>query len=464
MTLTGNQFFILSAVIAMAVAAGLVLFDPSSLIAIAALPIVVGGIALLWGVMNGHRFATLLHLFLTAFLMHAVFRIRDYQDKDVDFQVVIKIVLWITVTIVALIHARRWIELLRNPVNLPCFLFLIWLFMTALVAPNPTYTMVSAFTFFACVVFSAYVFSAFEAEVAFATIVLSIMLFCAVSIVVYFAIPEFGRYVYWVNQERFISPRLAGIAGSANNMALVAAFGLVATGLYVREFHRMNKLFVPASVLVCGAALLMTNSRSPLVMVILILLSVYAFTWKRLYAGLFLVSVALLLSAALLPFGQEFLLKAVSRSGDVGEVTSFTGRTEIWYAVLKLVEAQPLMGYGYASSVFVLPQHASEVGFATSHAHNVMLQLLLTTGWIGVALFVLSMAGVTLRAIVYRDRIAFGMMAFVLLNGITESSGFTTLANICSLAFGIAVSLPAPTRPAPTRVYENHYSHQRRFS
>lgn len=459
MTLTSNHFFVLSAAIAMAAAAGLVLFDPSSLITIAVLPIVVGGVALLWGVVNGHRFATLLHLFLTAFLMHAVFRIRDYQDKDVDFQVIIKIVLWITVATVAIIHARRWIELLRNPVNLPCFLFLIWLFLTALIAPNPTYTIVSAFSIFACVLFSAYVFSAFEAKDAFATIVISIIFFCAVSIVVYFAVPEFGHYVYWVNEERFVSPRLSGIAGSANNMALVAAFGLVVTGLYAREFHRMNRLFVPVSVLLCGAALLMTNSRSPLVMVILILLSTYAFTWKRLYAGLFVVSVALLLLAALIPFGQEFLLKAVSRSGDVGEVTSFTGRTEIWYAVLKLVEAQPLMGYGYASSVFILPQHASEVGFATSHAHNVMLQLLLTTGWIGVVLFTLTIAGVTLRAIVHGDRVAFGMMAFVLLNGITESSGFTTLANICSLAFGIAVALPAPMR-----AYENHYSYQRRFS
>ena len=459
MTLTSNHFFVLSAIVAMAVAAALALFDPSSLMAIAALPIVFGGIVLLWGVVNGHRFATLLHLFLTAFLMHAVFRIRDYQEKDVDFQVVIKIVLWITVGTVAIIHARRWIELLRNPINLPCFLFLMWLFLTAPIAPNPTYTLVSAFSIFACVAFSAYVFSAFEAKDAFATIVLSIMLFCAVSIVVYFAIPEFGHYVYWVNEERFISPRLAGIAGSANNMALVAAFGLVVTGLYAREFHRMNRLFVPLSVLLCGAALLMTNSRSPLVMVILILLLVYAFTWKRLYAGLFVASVALLVLAALIPFGQEFLLKAFSRSGDASEVTSFTGRTDIWYAVLKLVEAQPLMGYGYASSVFVLPQHASEVGFATSHAHNVILQLLLTTGWIGVALFTLSIAGVTLRAIVYRDRVAFGMVAFVLLNGITESSGFTTLANICSLAFGIAVSLPAPTR-----AHEDHHSYQRRFS
>jgi O-antigen ligase len=129
---------------------------------------------------------------------------------------------------------------------------------------------------------------------------------------------------------------------------------------------------------------------------------------------------------------------------------------------------QPWMGYGYASSVFVLPQYASEIGFTTSHAHNLMLQLLLTTGWIGVILFTLAIMGVALRAIVYRDRVAFAMTAFVLLNGITESSGFTTLANICTLAFAIAVTLPPTTYAQGSahgeETHEDDYSYHRRFS
>ena len=45
-----------------------------------------------------------------------------------------------------------------------------------------------------------------------------------------------------------------------------------------------------------------------------------------------------------------------------------------------------------------------------------------------------------IRAVVYRDRVIVVMLAFVVLNGVTESSGFMTLANICTLAFGIAVA------------------------
>jgi len=443
MILAGRDSVVLLAVVAAAVVVGALIFEPSAFLTIVALPAVAATCAVIWGVLLGTRTATLLYLFAAVFLMQAVFRVRDYQDKDVDFQVIIKIALWFTVAAIALIHARKWIGLLLQPINLPWILFLLWLFATAVVSPNPTYTLVSAFTVFACVVFCAYVFSVFEPVTIFVTIVAAIVLFCLASIVVYFAIPEFGHYVYWVNQERFISPRLAGIAGSANNMALIAAFALVVIGLYAREFHQMNRLFVPVSAIVCAAALLMTNSRTPLAMTVIILFATYILSWRRLYAAVFLVSVALLLVAAVLPFGQEMLLKTVSRSGDVGEVTSFTGRTDIWYAVLKLVELQPLTGYGYASSVFILPQHANDIGFTTSHAHNLILQLLFTTGWIGVALFTLSVIGVIVRASLHHDRTTFCMMAFVLLNGITESSGFTTLANICTLAFAIAVTFPS---------------------
>ena len=155
-------------------------------------------------------------------------------------------------------------------------------------------------------------------------------------------------------------------------------------------------------------------------------------------------------------------MKMVSRSGSVGEITSFTGRTEIWHAVLQLSAAEPWMGYGYASSVFVLPQHASQVGFATSHAHNLILQLLLTTGVIGVILFVLSVVSLMARAASQRDRTVFAMLLFVLFNGITESSGFTTLANICTIAFAIAVTMPPLQRHQES--YENHLAYQRGFS
>ncbi|MES1155321.1 MAG: O-antigen ligase family protein [Pseudorhodoplanes sp.] len=449
---------------AVAVLSGIILFDPASLISVIALPAVCGVLVLTWGVFRGNRVAVLLLLFIAIFMLQAVFRVRDYQDKDIDFQVLLKIVIWIAVVGVAFSHVTRWLSHVLVAGNIPWILFVLWLFATAVVSPSPSpaYSAVSAFTVFACVVFSAYLFSSFDEVEIFAVIVAAITAFCAISIVVYFAIPQFGHYVYWVNEQRFVSPRLAGIAGSANNMALIASFSVVVTGLYAREFHRRNVFFAPVAGLISLTALVMTISRGPLVAAMAILFIVYMLHWKRLYATFAAISVGLLGLAAIILKGEAFLMKAVSRSGDVGEITSFTGRTEIWKAVLKLSAEEPWTGYGYASSVFVLPRHVSQVGFITSHAHNMILQLLFTTGIIGVVLFLLSMTSVIVRSAIDRDRTRFAMLLFVIFNGITESSGFTTLANICSFAFAIAVTLPPLER---NRIeYENDLAYQRGFS
>lgn len=426
------------------------------LIAISVVPGVACGAALFYLALRGNRTAALLLLFGTVFLMQAVFRIRAYDDKDIDFQVIIKMALWVAVATVATVYVRRWAHLLLQPTNLPAILFILWLPLTATASSAPNYTLASAFTIVACVLTCAYVFARFPASTVFLTILASVTLFCAISIVVYFVLPEFGHYVYWLNEERFVSPRLAGIAGSANNMALIASFGIILIALEARTLYRINPLSLPAATAICGAALVMTNSRMALAMTCAIVAMMWLLNWRRLYAGLFIASTGLLAAIAILPFGQDALLKAVSRSGTVGEVTSFTGRTEIWYTVLKLAQLQPWMGYGYGSSVFVLPEHTDAIGFATSHAHNLFLQLLLTTGGVGLLLFLATMLALGIRAVAYRDRVIVVMLAFVVLNGLTESSGFTTLANICTLAFGIAVTYD-PKRSRD----ENRAAHQR---
>lgn len=462
MTLSERDILGLFLATSVAVLAGILLFDPVSIVSIAAFPVICAALVLAWGILRGNRTAAYVHLFVVIFLMQAVFRVRDYQDKDVDFQVILKLGVWLTVVLLAIFHGRRWLHMVLVPGNYPWMFFLLWLLATTLVSKSPAYTLVSVFTVVASVLFAAYIFSSFDEVQIFAVIVVSIASFCVISIVVYFVAPQFGHFVYWQNGERFISSRLAGIAGSSNNLALIASFCVVVVGIYAREFHRINVFFVPISGLIAFVTLLMTESRGPLGAAVAILFIVYMLHWHRIYAAVMLGSLGLLAVAALIPKGETFMMKLVSRSGSVGEITSFTGRTEIWHAVLQLASASPWMGYGYASSVFVLPEHASQIGFTTSHAHNLVLQLLLTTGMIGVLLFVLSVLSVLVRATAQRDRVVFAMMLFVLFNGVTESSGFTTLANICTFAYAIAVTMPPLQRQQ--ECYENDLAYQRGLS
>lgn len=429
------------------------IFAAKTALMILLLPAIVVGSWFYWGILRGNPTATLLLVFLSVFLVDATFRIRDYADKGVDLQVLIKIALWVTLASVALVQFPRWFANVMTPTGLTWLVFILWLFITALISPVPAYSAVAAFSIAAYLLFSAYLGAQFERSEIFTVMVLALTAVCIVSIIVYFAVPEFGRFVYWHNEQRYVSGRMAGIAGSANNMGRLAALGLMLIALYARDMQRVHRLIVPVCTVILLVSLLMTNSRSSIAMVLVLCGAAVLLHWHRLYLLVLCAAVGCLLAVLVIPAGDE-ILKMISRSGDIGEVTSMTGRSDIWAAVPKLIEGRIWTGFGYASSIFVIPAHEAEVGFLTSHAHNLMLQLLLTTGWIGVGLFTMSFLLVGLRAAYFADRTILLLLGFVVLNGITESSAFSSVANICTLAYALAVTLP-PERSSNSEVYES---------
>jgi exopolysaccharide production protein ExoQ len=424
---------------------------PSAVLGILVLPALIAVAWLLRGAAHNSKPAIYATIFVAIFIIDGTFRLRDFSDKSVDFQVIGKISVWFAILLISFIHVRRWLPQFLLPSNIPVLMFLAWLLFTATVSPIPAYSAVAVFSICAYTVFSAYIFASFDRAEIFAVMVLALTAFCVVSIVVYFTVPELGHFVTWVNGLRHIGPRLSGIAGSANNMGRLAAFALVLIILYAREFRRIHAWFVPISSVILGASLIMTNSRGCMAMVVGLWAAVYLLRWQRLYLLVFGLSVLLLGAVVAIPAGDE-VLKMLSRSGDINEVASMTGRSTIWQAIPGLVETRPWTGFGYASSIVVLPLYEREVGFLTTHAHNVALQLLLTTGWVGVGLFGLVVVTVGARLAYFADRTGLIMLAFVIINGITESSAFSTLANICNVALAIAVTLP----PGQQHYESNH--------
>jgi O-antigen ligase len=430
--------------------AALLIWDPSSLIAVLVMPAVFLLGLVLWGALRGDRWGVMALTFIAVFLIDATFRRREFADKSVDYQIMMKVGLWIAMAVVSLVHIRRWASVLVIPSNIPWILFLSWLCVTAAVSEVPAYSAMTSFSIYSFALFCAFIFHTYDRVEVFAVMTASMVVFSVVSIIVYFVVPDLGHFIYWDNGERFLSARLSGIAGSANNAGRLAAFGLILVGINFREFRKLHPLFVPVSVPVMTVTLLMTNSRTSLAMVIAILFCVYALNWRRFYLLMLMGSLTLFLAIVLIPAGDQ-IFAVISRSGNIEEVSSMTGRTNIWHAVLELSAERPWAGYGYASSIFVLPENERLVGFSVGHAHNLILQLLLTTGWTGVILFTVAVLSVGLRAAYTRDWMVLALLAVVILNGVTEASGFTTLANILSLAFTIAITLP----PQRTEAHEN---------
>ncbi len=80
----------------------------------------------------------------------------------------------------------------------------------------------------------------------------------------------------------------------------------------------------------------------------------------------------------------------------LGKDLTFTGRTDIWIAVLDKVRERPLLGYGYGGFWLSFNGPSEYIIRATGwdsipHSHNGYLDLALTLGWIGVFLFIASL-------------------------------------------------------------------------
>jgi O-antigen ligase len=261
-----------------------------------------------------------------------------------------------------------------------------------------------------------------------------------VSIIVYFAAPQLGRMSEWQNGAYVIGRRLSGIAGDPNEMGEAAALGLLLTAIKWSDFkQRLGLLLSVTFCLSFVTALIMSGSRTSLASVVVIL------GMKRVMRTRYLPSVVLLVIAGvvcvllLVPYSEQVMI-LLARSGEAAEIETGTARTQIWDTVIKLAETNFWSGWGYGSSVFVLPNYAAYMGEAPPHAHNIVLQVWFTTGMIGLVLFLIAFSAQALESALRRDTLAVSLLAFVIFNGLMEAGAFAGIASIPTVALAMAVA------------------------
>lgn len=105
----------------------------------------------------------------------------------------------------------------------------------------------------------------------------------------------------------------------------------------------------------------------------------------------------------------EFLL------GLIGRDASLTGRTDIWVVLFELIDARPLLGYGYGAFWGLGSAPAEYVKEITQWdvptAHNGWLETWLSIGLVGLILFAISFLWTVLRAVVTAFSSWFGFYA-----------------------------------------------------
>jgi O-antigen ligase len=116
----------------------------------------------------------------------------------------------------------------------------------------------------------------------------------------------------------------------------------------------------------------------------------------------------------------EHIAEKLSRDGDAKEVYSMNSRTQVWdYALDKLGES-PIIGYGQGCQRFIMKDNF----FPTHHAHNLVLNVALGTGYIGAILLVCQLGVLVRRFFGGHNPFSSLLIVAVLLEGFAEGQMF----------------------------------------
>jgi O-antigen ligase len=423
-------------------------FDGTTLLALAIVACLAG--YLLLRACAGSRGAAALLLLLIVVSFDVSLRTRAFDDKSLDLQVLAKLCIWAAGGVFALSRWSSVRALLREPVTAAWVVFIAWLAITGLSAPNLLYSEVALSTVVLVLLFFLAIVGKLDRVAIGEAILFGAAVISAASIVGYFLVPNTARLWIW-DPAGFVlvrSDRLVGFTSHANAIGGLAAFGLLAWGLFCRDAPRSGRWLRRAAGLLCLTALVMSGSRTSAAAMLAALALNELF---RLYDRARLTGVVAALGGAvivaisglLLISESGFSLNILARSGDVTDVSTLAGRTQIWAASLELAAQKPLFGWGYASSAYIVPQLSNKIGFAVGQPHNLGIQVLLTSGIVGLGLFLLAVTVSIWSAMKTNSRGALCLLAWVLIGGLTESQGFVAIVDLSFGSLALAVALTA---------------------
>ncbi|MFO0912486.1 MAG: O-antigen ligase family protein [Pirellulales bacterium] len=370
----------------------------------------------------------------------ANFRVATVDDYRIDHQVFVRLAICGCCGLVGLANLQVvWPMLGRVPGLFACG-YAIWALITAPIAYSPIQSAAGALGLFCVLTFAASVVATKSEGQIIRPILFALTIYIIGSWIAFVVFPEFGRDPY---DEAAMGGELRfGGLSHPNCTGRLCALALAMSLIAIRRRH-ISRFFGGGLALLAGITLLATGSRTAMLGA---MCAVSLLGWRhlndslRIVAGLvgtIVVSLALFGSGlgVLQPNMNEVMARS-SRSGDVEEVTSLSGRTELWRDSWARFMEKPLTGHGYACARFVLAGRDWE----THHAHHQLLNVLLTTGVVGgfcIAAALLWMIG---AAMFNPNDLADVVLVLVLVVGLADVSilqslpdGFTTIFLIALL-------------------------------
>ena len=379
--------------------------------------IVLPGIGLWWVTRAGSSGGLHLLVMVVLVVLLSDLSLRGASSR-LDAQSAVKFALWFSGLLLLPWHAGILRLAAKDTPTLALLLFGLWALATTLYSITPLYTFAAALAFLGLWVTAVTLATSVDPARSVAWLTSTLYGMAAASLLLYLGAPSIAMVAY----ENSTTLRLGGIFGNANALGGVSALALLL--VFTAWFSPLSRAMRWLSVMVvpvCLATLALSQSRTAMLGLAAGVTAVFV----RRHPFALLPLLAFAASTVVLVLGfpgfVDTLIALVARSGRIEQVTTFTGRTEIWAFVVSAIEKAPLLGYGFASTKELIPAgYAGPYGWTTSSAHNLWLQTWVTTGAIGLLLVLTSQLG-SLWAFMRRPMPARdGVCVYVLFVGLFE--------------------------------------------
>lgn len=315
----------------------------------------------------------------------ACFNVMDIEGNSernlLNRQVIAKIMLCSLCGLFGLYGALNWGRVTRVLLSFPTVILLligITFLLSTLVSIEPRATFAAAILYWMMLLFivtSLHVLGPLRVLKVIAAAFFAFVVGCWVA---FLAFPQFGVFREIIDLEQ-VQLRMGGLAHPNTLGAISAILAIILIYFGVHKHFSWHFLFIPLALAL--GALVLSLSRTSMVA---FLLSVVFVNRRMLFhkntvviacvgammllLGLFFLS----LNRDLTMYGNEFLMK-LTKSGNLEELTTGTGRLEIWKFAIEKIGDSFWLGNGMATAKILMLDYSG-------HSHNMWLHFFFTGG------------------------------------------------------------------------------------
>ena len=182
----------------------------------------------------------------------------------------------------------------------------------------------------------------------------------------------------------------------------------------------VNKLLKATAIILLSLLLWMTDARGPTIALVVALIAMLVVKIRSTSVKATVLALVISLALGIALVFQDNLLKPF-QALLTDDVYTLNSRTELWTSVFRHIAARPIIGYGYYASRYLLMKDFIWGG----HAHNSLLEVLLTTGLIGLTIVGAYLAYLFSAIIRTRDCLLLGVAVYTLIQGMLNPLLFT---------------------------------------